>query len=93
MASVKISADARRGDDEKSRTVAKIILKATSTQHQTLADALNLMSDSQEGGTLPEDPALAKPLFLDAEIPSSFTSEVFSLDSRRTRRQLESVEA
>ncbi|CAJ0599063.1 unnamed protein product [Cylicocyclus nassatus] len=89
------SLDLRKNEDEKCRSVAKIILKATSTPHQTLADALNLMSDSQEGDTLREDPALAKPLFLDSEIPSSLTTKAFARDPRvcKTRRQLESVEA
>uniref|UniRef100_A0A158P9S0 THAP-type domain-containing protein n=1 Tax=Angiostrongylus cantonensis TaxID=6313 RepID=A0A158P9S0_ANGCA len=44
-------------NDEKSRTVAKVILKATSAPSHTLVDALNLSSEG-DGGCLPEDPAI-----------------------------------
>ncbi|EPB66556.1 hypothetical protein ANCCEY_14351 [Ancylostoma ceylanicum] len=95
--SEKTSNEMRRGDDEKCRTVAKIILKATSVQHQTLADALNLMSAEQEGETLSEDPALAKPLFLDNDSAPTLNASGFSFTQEscatKTRRQLESVEA
>ncbi|ETN69727.1 zinc finger, C2H2 type, partial [Necator americanus] len=84
-------------DDNKCRAVAKIILKATSGQHQTLADALNLMSTTQEEDPLPEDPALVKPLFLDGDSIHDVNvgKFLFTQDARaaRTRRQLESVEA
>ncbi|EYC42002.1 hypothetical protein Y032_0547g3268 [Ancylostoma ceylanicum] len=72
-------------------------LDTTSVQHQTLADALNLMSAEQEGETLSEDPALAKPLFLDNDSAPTLNASGFSFTQEscatKTRRQLESVEA
>ncbi|RCN30537.1 CUE domain protein [Ancylostoma caninum] len=70
---------------------------ATSVQHQTLADALNLMSAEQEGETLSEDPALVKPLFLDSDSTPVLSDGGFNFAQNscitKTRRQLESVEA
>ncbi|KHJ98254.1 hypothetical protein OESDEN_01759 [Oesophagostomum dentatum] len=68
---------------------------ATSTPHQTLADALNLMSATQEGDELSQDPALVKPLFIENGNSASVSPSRFphGLRAAKTRRQLESVEA
>ncbi|KAK6048608.1 hypothetical protein COOONC_13887 [Cooperia oncophora] len=84
--------------DEKCRSVAKIILKATSTPHHTLVDALNLISaDGDEGNSLIADPALAKPLFSSGDVAQELGNVSVPIlpgpRSSKTRRQLESVEA
>ncbi|KAK5973625.1 THAP-type domain-containing protein [Trichostrongylus colubriformis] len=92
------NAEQANSSDEKCRTVAKIILKATSAPHHTLLDALNLMSaNGDDGDSLMADPALAKPLFSCSEVAQEFTTASPPLLSEprpnKTRRQLESVEA
>ncbi|PIO75950.1 hypothetical protein TELCIR_01993 [Teladorsagia circumcincta] len=87
----------RSSSDEKCRSVAKIILKATSTPHHTLLDALNLMSAEEEEDSIIADPALTKPLFSSSDVPQEFTNVSVPLlpvpRPNKTRRQLESVEA
>ncbi|VDM54106.1 unnamed protein product [Angiostrongylus costaricensis] len=82
-------------NDEKSRTVAKVILKATSAPSHTLVDALNLSSEG-EGGCLPEDPAITAPLFLNndfSDLSAAIMPEFLQLRQSKTQRQLESLEA
>ncbi|KAK6029705.1 hypothetical protein OSTOST_04174 [Ostertagia ostertagi] len=91
------NAEQKSTNDEKCRSVAKIILKATSTPHHTLLDALNLMSAEEEDESVIADPALTKPLFSSSDVPQEFTNVPAPLlpvpRPSKTRRQLESVEA
>ncbi|XGW16131.1 hypothetical protein V3C99_001516 [Haemonchus contortus] len=92
------NSEQRDSGDEKCRTVAKIILKATSTPHHTLLDALNLISaDRDEGDSLIADPALTKPLFSCGDVAQEFSNASVPIlpepHPSKTRRQLESVEA
>lgn len=82
-------------NDEKSRTVAKVILKATSAPSHTLVDALNLSSEG-DGGCLPEDPAITTPLFLNndvSDLSAAIFPEFLQFRQSKTQRQLESLEA
>lgn len=91
------NADQQATEDNKSRAVAKIILKATSTPNHTLLDALNLISANGEGESFVTDPALTKPLFTwdynSQELNGIQIPAAPQHRSNKTRRQLESVEA